>query len=88
MKLNKIQKRTLLIGLLSIFLVFIVWSGYGFEIFTKSEVLIEKEDALLGIVHKEWKEQFVLGLDYTLGLSAVITFFAILLMWLKRDKNK
>jgi len=64
-KLNKNQKRTLYTGLLLIAAALLVWIGYGSEIFTKTEVLVEVED-------EEWKDQFVLGLDYTAAFIAII----------------
>ncbi|PIQ09080.1 MAG: hypothetical protein COW71_08350 [Ignavibacteriales bacterium CG18_big_fil_WC_8_21_14_2_50_31_20] len=87
MKLNTKQKKSLVTGLLFIVVAFIAWLGYGFEIFTKTEVLIEKTDELLGIVTKEWKEQFILGLDYTIGFSGIVALFTIVTIWFQRDKK-
>jgi len=87
MKLNTKQKTMLLIGLLFIVAAFITWWGYGLEIFTKTEVLIEKTDELIGIVTKEWKEQFILGLDYTIGFSGIVALITSLAIWFQRDKK-
>lgn len=86
MKFNKNQKRTLFIGLLVIAAALLVWIGFGGEIFTKSQILIEKQDEFLGTKYKEWKEQFILGLDYTLGFSGIIAMFTAFFVWRQRTK--
>jgi hypothetical protein len=84
MKLNQSQKKTFIIGLLLIAAALLVWLGFGAEIFTKSKVLVEKQDELLGTSYKEWKDQFVLGLDYTLGLSGFIILSSFIIIWRQR----
>lgn len=88
MKLNKKQKKTLFISLLLILAALITWQIFGGEIFTKTEVLIEKRDDLLGTSYKEWQDRFVLGLDYTLALISIITFSAGFIIYMQRNKNK
>lgn len=87
MKINQKQKRTLIIGLIFIAISFLVWIGYGSEIFTKTEVLIEKNDEHLGISYKEWKDKFILGLDYVLGFIGVIVIMVSILLWKQRSKS-
>lgn len=87
MKINHSQKRTLIIGLILIAISLLVWIGYGSEIFTKTEVLIEKNDELLGISYKEWKDKFILGLDYVLGFIGVIVIMVSILLWKQRSKS-
>jgi len=87
MKLNRNQKKTFLIGLLLIAAAFLVWIGFGAEIFTKTQVLIEKKDELLGTTYKEWKDQFVLGLDYTLAFSGLVTVVSFITIWFQRKKK-
>lgn len=84
MKLNQSQKKTFIIGLLLMAAAFLVWLGFGAEIFTKTQVLIEKKDELLGTSYKEWKDQFVLGLDYTLGIVALIILSSSIIIWRQR----
>jgi hypothetical protein len=84
MKLNSNQKKTLIIGLLLIAAAFIVWLGFGAEIFTKTQILVENKDELFGTSYKEWKDQFVLGLDYTLGLTGLIFFSSLIIIWRQR----
>ncbi|MFA3782009.1 hypothetical protein ABRY23_02965 [Melioribacteraceae bacterium 4301-Me] len=67
MKLNSKQKGALIVALLLTLSALITWIGFGAEIFTKTQVLVEKKDKILGRTYKEWKDQFVLGLDYILG---------------------
>lgn len=88
MKFNSSQKKTFAIGVMLIIAAIIVWAGFGGEIFTKTQVLIEKKDELFGTTYKEWKDQFVLGLDYTLGFSGIVALITTLTIFFKRDKNK
>lgn len=88
MKINGKQKRTLIYGIILILVSILVWLSYGGEIFTKSEVLIEKHDELLGTTYKEWKEQFVLGLDYTFGFIGTVVFLFSIIFWKQRNKDK
>lgn len=82
MKLNKNQKRTLAIGAVIIIAALILWLGYGAEIFTKAQIIVEKTDELFGTRYKEFEDKIVLGLDYTGAFSfavfvitGVIAFF-------------
>jgi len=86
MKLNKSQKRTLFIALLLIAVALLVWLGFGGEIFTKTKVLVEIQDEIFGTT-KEWKDQFVLGLDYTLAFSGITVLLALVFTFLQRDKR-
>ena len=86
MKLNKSQKRTLFIALLLIAAALLVWIGFGGEIFTKTKVLVEIQDEIFGTT-KEWKDQFVLGLDYTLAFSGITVLLALVFTFLQRDKR-
>lgn len=88
MKLNKTQRRILVIGAVVILAALSVWLGYGREIFTKTQVLVEKQDELLGTTYKEWKDQFILGLDYTLAFSGVTLLLTLIFTFLKKDKKQ
>lgn len=87
-RLNKVQKKTLFTGLLLITAALLIWIGFGGEVFTKTQILIEKQDELFGVTYKEWKDQFVLGLDYTLGFIGAIALVAGATIWLQRTRNK
>ena len=87
MKLNRNQKKTFLIGLLLIAAAFLVWIGFGAEIFTKTQVLIEKKDELLATTYKEWKDQFVLGLDYALGFIFILSVVIFIIIFKLKDRK-
>lgn len=87
MKFNSKQKKTFVIGIMIIIAAVIVWAGFGGEIFTKTQVLVEKQDELFGTTYKEWKDQFILGLDYTVGFSGIVALVTALIIFFKRDKN-
>ncbi len=84
--LNKNQKTVRNISLLLIVIALIIWLGYGGEILTKTEVLVETNDELFGAV-KEWKDQFVLGLDYTLGIIGGIVAVSLTTIYLFKTKK-
>jgi H+/Cl- antiporter ClcA len=87
MKFNCNQKRIFFIGLLFIAAAILVWVGFGAEIFTKTQVLVEKQDELLGTSYKEWEDQFVLGLDYTVGISGLIILSSSIIVWRQRKSR-
>ena len=84
--LNKNQKIVRTISLLLIIVALATWLGYGGDILTKTEVLVETNDDLYGTV-KEWKNQFVLGLDYTLGIIGGIVAVSMAAIYLLRTKK-
>lgn len=88
MTLNNKQKKILVIGLLLSLAALIIWAGFGAEVFTKTQVLVEKKDELFGTAYKEWKDQFVLGLDYTLGFIGAVFVLSTVLLWKTRTKTK
>lgn len=88
MKLNRKQKRTIIISSILIFISLIVWQSFGGEIFTKTEILIEKNDEMLGTSYKEWKDQFVLGLDYTLTFIGLVVSVTVLFLWRLKTSTK
>ncbi|MCK5457860.1 MAG: hypothetical protein KAI45_12090 [Melioribacteraceae bacterium] len=85
-RINKNQKRITTISLLLIVIALVTWLGYGGDILTKTEVLVEINDELYGTI-KEWKDQFVLGLDYTLGIIGGITAITLPTLYLFRSKE-
>jgi hypothetical protein len=84
MKLNRNQKKTFVIALLFVTVMFLIWLGFGAEVFTKTQVLMEKHDELFGNSYKEWKDQFVLGLDYTLVAIGLIFIASSVIAWRQR----
>ena len=86
LNLNKRQSNVVIAGIAIIILSIIIWQFYGGEIFTKTEVLIEVEDELFGTT-KEWREQFVWGLDLTGIISAVSVIATGALVYIFRTKK-
>ncbi|PJA96516.1 MAG: hypothetical protein CO129_06100 [Ignavibacteriales bacterium CG_4_9_14_3_um_filter_34_10] len=86
MKINTKQKRVLLTGLLISIAAIIIWLSFGAEIFTKTKVLVETKDEIFGDT-KEWKDHFVLGLDYTLGFIAFVNIAFFILVWKLKSKS-
>jgi hypothetical protein len=87
MKLNKKQKRTILIGLFVIAAAIIIWFGFGAEIFTKTQVIVEKKDELFGTTYKEFEDKFVLGLDYTAAFSFIVFVITGVLAFFQRSRK-
>jgi len=89
--MNKIQKYVLIIGIILIATALIYWFTQGAEIFTKTQVLVDKTtdlDRMLGVENKQYVDKFVLGLDYTGGFSATIAFISGILIYIFRNKRK
>jgi hypothetical protein len=85
--MNKKQKIVLVIGAILIFSALILWLAHGGEIFTKTQVLIEKQDDLFGTTYNEWEDKIVVGLDYAGGFSAVVAVVSAVLFFLFRTKK-
>ncbi|KAB2841801.1 MAG: hypothetical protein F9K45_07575 [Melioribacteraceae bacterium] len=88
MKLNKSQKYILIGGLLIISAALIIWAGFGGEVFTKTEILVDRKDNLLGTTYKVWQEKFILGLDLTIVFILISTLITITAFFFKRDKKQ
>lgn len=88
MKFNEKQKRTFVIGLSLIIIVLLIWVAFGMEIFTKTQVIVEKTDELLGTTYKEFEDKFILGLDYTAVISALIAAITGVVIFFQRKSNK
>lgn len=88
MKFNSVQKKILVLSSFLIVVLFILWLGYGAEIFTKTQIVVEKNDELFGTTYKVLEDKFILGLDYTMAIAALIVMPSLLLVFLKRTKKK
>lgn len=74
--MNSKQRKTLIAVTTVIISSIIVWLGYGREIFTKTQILIEKKDELFpDMVEKQWVDKFIWGLD----LTGAISFLSIII---------
>ena len=100
--MNKNQKNVLIIGIILIASVLIYWYTQGAEVFTKSQVLIDKTtdlDRMLGVENKEYVDQFVLGLfpsgmssiaeiSSAASISGLVVLLSGFLIYLFRNKRK
>jgi len=85
--MNKKQKIILLIGLVLIIAALVVWLLSGGEIFTKTQVMVEKTDELFGHTYMEWEDKLVIGLDYAGGFLAIVAGLTGILFFLFRTKK-
>lgn len=86
--MNKKQKTVLVTGSIVVVASLIVWLAYGGEIFTKTQVLVEKKDELFGWTDKQWVNKFVWGLDLSLLISAITAVISAALLFIFRSKKK
>jgi hypothetical protein len=74
--MNSKQRKTLIVVAVVVSLSIIVWLGFGSEILTKTQILIEKKDELFpDMVEKQWVDKFIWGLD----LTGAISFLSIIM---------
>jgi preprotein translocase subunit SecD len=86
--MNSRQKKTLVIVAVIVSISFIVWLGFGREIFTKTQVLVEKRDELFpDMVQKEWVNKFIWGLDLTGAISFISIVIGAVFYFRFRDKK-
>ncbi len=89
--MNKNQKTILLIGIILIVVVLVYWYSQGGEIFTKTQVLVDKTsdlDRMLGVENKQFEDKFILGLDYAGAISVAIAAITGILIYLFKNKRK
>ena len=84
--MNKKQKYLMMSASSLIVISFIIWFSYGSEIFTKTQVLVEKKDELFGWSEKHWVDKFIPGLDLTLAVSVVMIIITAALYYLFKKK--
>ena len=88
--MNNKQKIILIVGAVLILAALVVWLSNGGEVFTKTQVLVERKDELFGNTYKEWQDKLVIGFDYAGGFSAivlVVTGFLLFMYRTKKEKN-
>jgi len=88
--MNKKQKIIVISGLVLVIIALAVWLLSGGEIFTKTQVMVEKTDELFGHTYMEWEDKLVLGLDYIGGffLAPVVFITGILFFLFRTKQNK
>ena len=86
--MNSKQRKTLLVVSVIIAFSIIVWLGFGREIFTKTQILIEKKDELFpDMVEKQWVDKFIWGLDLTGAISLLSIIIGGFFYFHFRDKK-
>ncbi len=100
--MNKNQKYVLIIGIILIALTLFYWYSQGAEVFTKTQVLVDKTtdlDRMLGVENKDYVDKFVFGLlpsgmtsimeiISTASITGVVVFLSGILIYLLRNKRK
>jgi hypothetical protein len=85
--MNKTQKYIATGFVSSLIILLIIWILSGAEIFTKTQVLVERKDELFGWTEKVWEDKFIWGLD----LSLIMAFSSAIisgLLFLFRTKKR
>jgi hypothetical protein len=100
--MNKNQKYIAVIGIILIAIALFYWYSQGAEVFTKTQVLIDKTtdlDRMLGVENKEYVDQFVFGLlpsgmssimeiISTASIAGVVVVLSGIFIYLLRNKRK
>lgn len=100
--MNRSQKYILAIGIILIGITLIYWYSQGSEVFTKTQVLVDKTtdlDRMLGVENKQYVDQFVFGLFpsgissvmemvSTASISGAVVMLTGILIYLFRNKRK
>ena len=100
--MNKNQKYIAVIGIILISIALFYWYSQGAEVFTKTQVLIDKTtdlDRMLGVENKQYVDQFVFGLlpsgmssimeiISTASIAGVVVILSAIFIYLLRNKRK
>ena len=100
--MNKTQKYIAVIGIILIAITLFYWYSQGAEIFTKTQVLVDKTtelDRMLGVENKQYIDQFVFGLlpsgmssiieiTSTASIAGVVVLLTGILIYLFRNRKK
>lgn len=100
--MNKNQKYIAVIGIILIAIALFYWYSQGAEVFTKTQVLIDKTtdlDRMLGVENKRYIDQFVFGLlpsgmssimeiISTASIAGVVVILSGIFIYLLRNKRK
>ena len=86
--MNQKQKKILIAVIVIVALSIITWIFFGAEIFTKTQVLIEKKDDLFpDMVVKQLVDKFIWGLDLTGAVSFISIIIGSIFYFRARDKK-
>jgi cbb3-type cytochrome oxidase subunit 3 len=100
--MNKNQKYIAAIGIILIAITLFYWYSQGSEVFTKTQVLVDKTtdlDRMLGVENKQYVDQFVFGLfpsgmtsiaeiSSAASISTIVVVLVGILIYLFRNKRK
>lgn len=100
--MNKNQKYIAAIGIILIAITLFYWYSQGAEVFTKTQVLVDKTtdlDRMLGVENKQYVDQFVFGLfpsgmtsiaeiSSAASISTIVVVLVGILIYLFRNKRK
>jgi len=100
--MNKNQKYVITIGIFLIAITLIFWYSQGAEVFTKTQVLVDKTtdlDRMLGVENKQYVDQYVFGLFPSgmtslaelisaASISGLVIVLSGILIYLFRNKRK
>lgn len=87
--MKKSQKTILLIAAILILAALAAWLGFGGDIWTKTQVIVEKQDELFpDRTYKELVDRFVLGLDYTAAFIGLVIVTAGTLYFVKKKRTE
>ena len=100
--MNKKQRNILITGIILIITLLFIWYQQGLEVFTKTQVLIDKTtdlDRMLGVENKQFIDKFVFGLlpsgfsslqelSSVAAFSAIIIIISGILIYLFKNKKK
>ncbi len=86
--MNRKQKIVLTTALIIIAGALLFWLINGAELFTKTAVLVEKQDELFGTSYKEWENRFIPGLDITAAFAVLSIISSSVLIYLFKNKRK
>ena len=100
--MNKNQKMVTRLGIFLIVNTLFYWYSQGYEVFTKTKVLVDKTtdlDRMLGVENKEYIDKFVFGLlpsgmssimetISTASIAGIIVLLSGILIYLFRNKEK
>jgi len=86
--MNKKQKTVIYCALTVVIISLLTWIAFGREIFTKTQVLIEKKDELFpDMMQKVWEDRFIWGLDLSAAISGITLISAIILIYFFKTKK-
>lgn len=100
--MNKNQKYIVVSGIFLIAITLFYWYSQGAEVFTKTQVLVDKTtdlDRMLGVENKEYVDKYVFGLlpsgmtsimemISTASITGLAVFLSGILIYLFRNKKK